>query len=77
MEQEAIAQQLAFGIGLILLGLAGWLLPYEFNVLRFKRLIASRMSEAAQRRVPRIVGSLCLALGIAILIGTAVVGKFE
>jgi hypothetical protein len=75
--EEPIAQQFAIGAALIFLGLAGWLLPYEWNILKLKRFAARHLSEETQRRVPKIVGTVCLLAGVAILIATATIGEFS
>ena len=76
MDQQ-IAQQ--FGIGALCLacGVAAWILPYRWNPFRLKRLFAGLLSDQANQFVPKIIGTILALLGIAILIGTLVVGKFK
>jgi hypothetical protein len=74
---EQIAQQLGIGVGCLLIGLSGWLLPFRWNLLRLRRRWASMISEETNKNIPKIVGSILILLGIVLLIATAVVGKFE
>jgi hypothetical protein len=73
---EQIREQIAFGIAAVIVGASGWLLPFRWNVLRLRRLFASLLSEDRQKLVPKIVGSLCILVGVVVLAATAIVGKF-
>lgn len=75
--EEQVLQQLLVGGGAVVLGLSGWLLPYRWNVLRLKRFVASMFSEETQKLVPKILGTLLMAIGVAVLAGTAIIGKFQ
>jgi hypothetical protein len=72
-----ITQQYLIGAACIVVGLLGWLLPYRWNILRFRRALASLLSESANLMVPKVVGSILLLAGLAIVIATVVNGKFE
>jgi hypothetical protein len=76
MDQQ-IAQQLGIGALALAAGASGWLLPYEWNLLRLRRGLQSLVSERVNRVIPKVVGSILALIGMAILIGTAVVGKFS
>ena len=72
-----ITEQYLIGAGCIVLGLLGWLLPYRWNILRFRRLFAKLLSESANMMVPKVIGSLLILGGLVIVIATALNGKFE
>jgi len=74
---EQIAQQLGIGVLALVAGIAAWALPYKWNPFRLKRLFASILSEEANKLVPKIIGTVLVLIGAAILIGTFVVGKFS
>lgn len=74
---EQIAQQLGLGVLAVALGLSGWLLPYNWNLLRLRRGLASLVPDRINQQIPKIVGSLLVAGGIAILVATAIVGAFR
>jgi hypothetical protein len=74
---EQIAQQLGLGALALVVGLSGWILPYRWNLLRLRRGLDGLLSEGAREAVPKIIGTILAVVGIAILIGTAVVGKFK
>ncbi len=65
------------GAGGIALGLFAWFLPYRWNPFRFKKLVASMLSESANEKVPKVIGVILVLLGIALLIATLTVGKFQ
>ena len=57
----------------LFLGWLGWALPYRWNIFRLTHLFSGLFSEAANRRVPKVVGSVFILIGIGIIIG-AVLG---
>lgn len=61
----------------VALGILAWILPYRWNPFRFKRFIASKLSDETNQKVPKVISVILCILGIAILIGTLVVGEFE
>ncbi|HEV7404989.1 MAG TPA: hypothetical protein VGO11_18745 [Chthoniobacteraceae bacterium] len=75
--ENPIVEQYLIGAGCIALGLLAWLLPYRWNFFRFRRFFAKLLSESANMRVPKIIGSLLILVGLAIVIATAVTGKFD
>jgi len=74
---EQIAQQLGLGAVCLIIGASGWLLPYRWNLLRLRRGLDALLSEGARQAVPKIIGTILAVAGCAILIGTAVIGKFK
>ena len=78
-----IVEQLGLGLVCIILGLLGWLPPYDRNIFGFTKghlrtgLLYALLPKKANRAVPRIVGTILLSAGVFILIGTAVVGSLE
>jgi hypothetical protein len=76
MDQQ-LAQQIGIGVLALAAGLLGWLLPYEYNLLRLRRGLQALVSEYVNHAIPKIVGTILLLIGVAILIGTAVVGEFH
>lgn len=71
-----IGQQIGLGAIALAVGISGWVLPYEWNLLRLRRGFGRLVSESFNRKIPKFVGAILSMLGIAILVGTAVVGKF-
>ena len=76
MDQQ-IAQQLGIGALALVAGTSGWLLPYEWNLLRLRRGFARLVPEHVNRIIPKVVGTILAVAGIAILAGTAVVGSIK
>jgi hypothetical protein len=74
---EQIAGQLGIGSLCVAGGIAAWLLPYKWNPFRLKRIIGQLLSPETNQMVPKIVGTILGVVGMAILIVTAVVGKFK
>jgi len=76
MDQQ-IAQQVGIGSLALVVGISGWVLPFRWNLLRLRRSYARLVSEKVNQVIPKVVGTILAILGAAILIGTAVVGKFS
>jgi len=76
MDQQ-IVEQLGIGCLCLVGGAAAWLLPYRWNPFRLKRFFAQFASAETNLMVPKIIGTILAVMGIALLIGTAVVGKFK
>jgi hypothetical protein len=58
------------GLALIV-GLSGWFLPYEWNLLRLRRRYAGLLAEEANRKIPKIVGSILIAGGALLILHAA------
>lgn len=63
----------------IFLGILGLVLPTKYNLFRFKsygtgKMIADRLSEKTQKRIPQVIGALCVFTGLVVLILTAILG---
>jgi hypothetical protein len=71
-----ISRQLAIGAVTLVVGLSGWFLPYRWNLLRLRRGLDLLLPENARPVVPKVVGTVLVLIGMAILIGTAAVGSF-
>lgn len=76
MDQQ-IAQQIGIAFLAIALGASGWLLPYRWNLLRLRRGLRSLFPENVNQAIPKIIGSILIVVGIALLVATAVVGRFQ
>jgi hypothetical protein len=76
MDQQ-ILQQVGIAVLAIAVGISGWLLPYEWNLLRLRRALKSLVPESVNRVIPKVVGTLLILVGVALLAGTAVFGKFK
>jgi hypothetical protein len=76
MDQQ-ILQQVGIGGVALAIGVSGWLLPFRWNLLRLRRTYARFVSDNVNQMLPKIVGTILAVVGLAILIGTAVVGKFK
>jgi len=68
MESES-KEVLLIGVLAVAVGVSGWLLPYRYNLLRLKRLVSGFLSEEANRRVPKIVGSILIVVGLVLIVG--------
>jgi len=64
-----IAQQVALGLLAIVLGLSGWILPYRFSLLRLRWVFAAMVPERVSRAMPKVVGTVLVAAGVALLAG--------
>lgn len=76
MDSE-IAGQLGIGVLAIVVGLSGWLLPYRWNLLRLKGGLARHLPDHVNQAIPKVIGSICIFVGIVILAGTAAIGRFR
>lgn len=56
-------QMLVMGLLAFVVGLSGWLVPYEWNVLRLRRRYAARVPESVNRALPKVVGAVLAVLG--------------
>ena len=65
MNEPALVAVTTIGVGLL-----GWIIPYRWNPLRFKRVFRRFMSEKTNRLVPRVVGTILILGGIAIAVGS-------
>jgi uncharacterized protein YjeT (DUF2065 family) len=74
---EQTAQQLGIGLVCVVIGLSGWLLPYRWNILRFRRFLRALLPEKANQLAPKILGTVLIIAGIVILIATALGGRGE
>lgn len=74
---EQIAKQIGAGLLCIVFGLSGWLLPYRWNILRFRRVLRSLLPERVNQLVPKVVGTVLTVAGAIVVIGTVLFGKFE
>jgi hypothetical protein len=43
---------LVLGLGMVALGLSGWVLPHKWNLLRVRGSLGRRLSEGSERRSP-------------------------
>ena len=74
---DQIAGQLGIGSLCVVCAVAAWLLPNQWNPFRLKRFIGQLLSSEVNQIVPKVVGAILGVLGVAILIGTAIIGKFK
>lgn len=72
-----IAEQCGIGLLLLLAGASGWLLPYKWSLLRLRRGLDRLVPERINQAIPRIVGVILALSGLGILVGTAIVGRFQ
>lgn len=56
-------QMLLMGLLAIAVGASGWLVPFEWNVLRLRRRYARLVPESVNRALPKVVGTVLAALG--------------
>lgn len=68
MESES-KEVLLMGVLALALGASGWLVPYKYNLLRLKRLVSGFLSEEANLKVPKIVGSILIVVGLVLIAG--------
>jgi uncharacterized membrane protein len=69
MEDQVLTQYVLAGLA-ILLGVVGWVVPYRFNPLRLKKFVAGMLSEEANLKVPKVVGTIFIIGGVIALIVT-------
>lgn len=67
MKGEAV-KTLVTGVVFVIVGISGWLLPYRWNLLRLQRSIALMLSEEMDRRMPRILGTVMVFVGLGMVI---------
>jgi len=76
MDQQ-IVEQLGIGFLCLVGAITAWLLPYRWNPFKLKRLVGQFLSPEINQIVPKVIGSLLAVGGFAILVATAVIGKFK
>lgn len=65
-----VNESMALGLLALVVGLSGWLIPYRYNLLRLRRAFSGALSREANERVPKIVGSLLIAAGLVLVLGS-------
>lgn len=63
----------------ILLGVFALVLPTKYNLFRFKpygtgKRIGDMLSEKVKKRIPQVIGVLCIFVGLVVLILTPILG---
>jgi hypothetical protein len=76
MDQQ-IAGQLGIGALCLVVGASGWFLPYRWNLLRLRRGLDRLLSRNVNEAIPKVIGTILVLVGIGILVGTGMVGKFK
>lgn len=74
---DQIQQQLLIGGVALLVGLYGVFAPYRWNILRLKRRFARRSSDETNERIPKIIGTILILIGLIILIPSGFGVRFE
>ena len=74
---DPITKQYLIALATIVAGLAGWLLPDKYNVLKLKRQYAKYVSERTNILIARTLGSVFILFGLLIAIGTMMVGEIK
>jgi len=67
---DRFLQQLGVGAVCLIVGISGWVLPYRWNLLRVKRAWGKYFSEETNRKIPKVVGTVLVVVGLVVLIGT-------
>jgi len=75
--EQQIVQQVGIGLLALMVGISGWVLPYKWNPLKFKSIFSPFFSEKINKAIPKVLGTILTAGGMAILIATAIIGKFK
>ena len=75
--EKQIAEQVTLGALALVVGALGWLLLYEWNLLRLRRGLSRLFPEHINRVFPKIAGTILVVIGVCILVGTAIVGRFQ
>ena len=74
---DLILRQYIVGIGCMILGILGWVLPYGWNILRLGRIVSRVLPESVNLVIPKVLGTILILSGVLIVIGTATVGRFN
>ena len=74
---DPITKQYLIALMTITAGLAGWLLPDKYNILKLKRQYAKYVSERTNILIARALGSVFILFGLLIAIGTMMVGEIK
>ena len=74
---DPITKQYLIALMTITAGLAGWLLPDKYNVLKLKARYAKYVSERTNILIARALGSVFILFGLLIAIGTMMVGEIK
>lgn len=49
---------------ILLVGILALVLPYRWNPFRLKATFASRVSDGVNRAVPKVIGWICIVIGV-------------
>lgn len=74
---DQVTQQYLISAGVVALGLSGWMLPPKWNVLKLRARYAKYVSEETNLKIARAVGTMLIAAGILVAVGTYQVGALK
>ena len=74
---DPITKQYLIALMTITAGLAGWLLPDKYNVLKLKARYAKYVSESTNLKIARALGAVFVVVGVVMAIGTMMVGEIK
>ncbi|PKK88941.1 MAG: hypothetical protein CVV64_16610 [Candidatus Wallbacteria bacterium HGW-Wallbacteria-1] len=60
--EEDMTEELLLTILGLILGISGWVLPYEYNILKFRKFVRDIIPERFNKLVPKIVGTLLILM---------------
>jgi len=74
---DPITTQYLVALAVFAAGLAGWLLPDKYNILKLKARYAKYVSERTNIMIARTLGAVLIVAGLLIAVGTTMVGEFK
>ena len=74
---DPVTKQYLIAFAAIAVGLSGWLLPDRYNILKLKARYARYVSESTNIKIARGLGVVFILFGVAIAIGTTMIGEIK
>jgi hypothetical protein len=74
---DPVTKQYLVALAAFVVGLAGWLLPDKYNILKLKARYAKYVSARTNILIARTLGTVFILFGLLIAIGTTMVGEIK
>jgi len=73
---DLATKQYLIALGVVAIGLSGWLLPYRWNILKLKRSLAKHLSERTNLIIAKAFGTVLIVVGLVMVAVTVNGGDF-
>ena len=73
---DLATKQYLIALGVVAIGLSGWLLPYRWNILKLKSSLAKHFSERTNLMIAKAFGTVLIFAGLVMVAVTVGGGDF-